>query len=284
MQETSALYKKIIQGEHWFETSVTIGDSGRLVTESGDVITFGEAPQEVTSILVDTGGAESGFREGSLFSVTTKAPFFKDSSPCVGTAVSGTVNIEMIAPFNVPKRGRICIYTRAVNDTEKSEWLQCGTYYIDTRKQVHDERGFDVLTLEGYDAMLLAEVTYPSDKSEEKDGESRYPMLDKTMVKFIADNMKIDPNGKNGISVDPRTWELMTAGYKFNLPAGYSMREALGMIAASYAGNFIISPTGELRLVSMFDLPPETRVLCTEDGYKIVFGKTADGENVYILV
>ena len=76
----------------------------------------------------------------------------------------------------------------------------------------------------------------------------------------------------------------MTAGYKFNLPAGYSMREALGMIAASYAGNFIISPTGELRLVSMFDLPPETRVLCTEDGYKIVFGKTADGENVYILV
>ena len=52
---------------------------------------------------------------------------------------------------------------------------------------------------------------------------------------------------------------------------------------AAYAGNFIISPTGELRLVSMFDLPPETRVLCTEDGYKIVFGKTADGENVYIL-
>ena len=49
MQETSELYKKIIQGEHSFETSVTIGDSGRLVTESGDVITFGEAPHEVRS-------------------------------------------------------------------------------------------------------------------------------------------------------------------------------------------------------------------------------------------
>lgn len=283
MQETSDLYKSIIQGEHWFETSVTIGDSGRLVTESGDVITFGEAPHEVVSILVDTGSPDSGFREVSLFSVTTKTPFFKDSTPCVGAVVAGTVNIEMIAPFNVPKRGRISIYSRAVNESEKSEWVPCGTYYIDTRKQVHDERGFDVLTLDGYDAMLLAEVTYPSDESEEKDGESRYPMLDKTMVQFIADNMKIDPGG-SGISVDPRTWELMTAGYKFNLPAGYSMREALGMIAAAYAGNFIISPTGQLRLVSMFDLPPETRVLCTEDGYKIVFGKTADGENVYILV
>ena len=44
------------------------------------------------------------------------------------------------------------------------------------------------------------------------------------------------------------------------------------LIAAAYAGNFIISPTGELRLVSMFDLPPETRHLITEDGYKITFG------------
>lgn len=272
MQETSDLYKSIIRGEHWFENSVTIGDSGRLVTESGDLILFGE-----DAILVDSGGPDSGFREGSLFSVTTKTPFFKDATPCVGAAVAGTVNIEMIAPFNVPKRGRICIYSRAVNESEKSEWIPCGTYYIDTRKQVHDDRGFDVLTLDGYDAMLLANVTYPSDDEHD------YPLLDKTMVQFIADNMKIDPNG-SGISVDPRTWELMTAGYEFNLPAGYSMREALGMIAAAYAGNFIISPTGQLRLVSMFDLPPETRVLCTEDGYKIVFGQTPDGENVYILV
>ena len=50
------------------------------------------------------------------------------------------------------------------------------------------------------------------------------------------------------------------------------------MIAAAYAGNFVISPTGELRLVSMFDLPPETRNLITEDGYKITVG------GIYILV
>ena len=50
------------------------------------------------------------------------------------------------------------------------------------------------------------------------------------------------------------------------------------MIAAAYAGNFIISPTGDLRLVSMFDMPPETRHLITEDGYKITFG------GLYILV
>ena len=113
--------------------------------------------------------------------------------------------------------------------------------------------------------MLLSEVTYPSDNAHD------YPLLDKTMVQFIADKMKIDADCR-GIQVDPRTWDIMTAGYKFPLPVGYSMREVLCMIAAAYAGNFIISPTGELRLVSMFDLPSETRHLITDDGYKITFG------------
>lgn len=266
MQQTSDTYKRIIQGSHWFETAVTLGDSGRLVDGSGDLITFGG-----DAILVDTGGPESGFREDTLFSLSTKNPFFKDSSPCVGAATSGTVSIEMIAPFNIPKKARICIYSRAVSESEKSEWVQQGVYFIDTRSQVHDERGFDVLTIDGYDAMMLAEVTYPSDSQHD------YPLLDKDMVQFIADNMKIDADG-SGISVDPRTWDMMTAGYSFPLPVGYSMREVLCMIAAAYAGNFVISPTGELRLVSMFDLPPETRNLITEDGYKITVG------GVYILV
>ena len=266
MQTTSDTYKRIIAGEHQFETSVTIGDSGRLVDKDGGLILFGG-----DSILVDTGGPESGFREDKLFSVDSTSEFFKEGYPGVGYANAAYADISMVAPYNIPRKGRICIYVRAVNDTEKSEWVQQGVYYIDTREQTHDERGFDVLTVHGYDAMLLSEITYPSDNQHD------YPLLDKTMVQFIAGNMKVDAGGR-GIQVDPRTWDIMTAGYKFPLPVGYSMREVLCMIAASYAGNFVISPTGELRLVSMFDMPPETRHLITEDGYKITFG------GLYILV
>ena len=266
MQQTSDTYKRIIQDDHWFETSVTIGDSGRLVDRYGDLILFGG-----DSILVDTGGPESGLREDKLFSVDSNSEFFKEGYPGVGCANAAYVDISMVAPYNIPRKARIGVYVRAVNDTEKSEWIPQGVYYIDTREQTRDERGFDVLTVHGYDAMLLSEVTYPSDNAHD------YPLLDKTMVQFIADNMKIDADGR-GIQVDPRTWDIMTAGYKFPLPVGYSIREVLCMIAAAYAGNFIISPTGELRLVSMFDLPPETRNLITEDGYKITFG------GIYILV
>ena len=260
MQQTSDTYKRILTDSHWFENSVVVGDNGRLVDDDGGLILFGG-----DAILVDTGGPESGFREDKLFSVKTNQEFFSDGCPDVGSAVSGYVDIQMVAPYNIPKKARISLYCRAANGTEASEWIQQGVYFIDTREQTHTGRGYDVLKIKGYDAMLLSEVTYPSDNAHD------YPLLDKTMVQFIADNMKIDADGR-GIQVDPRTWDIMTAGYKFPLPVGYSMREVLCMIAAAYAGNFIISPTGELRLVSMFDLPPETRHLITEDGYKITFG------------
>ena len=266
MQQTSATYKRTLSGEHQFETSVTIGDSGRLVDKYGDLILFGG-----DSILVDTGGPESGFREDKLFSVDSNSEFFKDGYPGVGYANAAYVDISMVAPYNIPHKGRISIYARAVNDAEKSEWIPQGVYYIDTREQTHDERGFDVLTVHGYDAMLLSEVTWPSSDSDD------YPMLDKDMVQFIADHMKIDTDG-SGVRVDNRTWDIMTAGYKFPLPVGYSMREVLCMIAAAYGANFIITQTGELRLVSMFDLPPESRNLVTEDGFKITLG------GIYILV
>lgn len=261
MQQTSDTYKRILSGgSYWFENSVVVGDNGRLVDDDGGLILFGG-----DSILVDTGGPESGFREDKLFSVKTNQEFFKDGCPGVGSAVAGYVDVEMVAPYNIPKKARTSIYVRASNGTETSEWIGQGVYFIDTREQTHSGDGYDVLKLHAYDAMLLSEVTYPSDNAHD------YPLLDKTMVQFIADNMKIDAGGR-GIQVDPRTWDIMTAGYKFPLPVGYSMREALCMIAAAYAGNFIISPTGELRLVSMFDLPPETRHLITEDGYKITIG------------
>lgn len=267
MQQTSDTYKRILSGgDYWFENSVVVGENGRLVDDDGGLILFGG-----DAILVDTGGPESGFREDKLYNIKTSQEFFKDGCPGVGSAVAGYVDVEMIAPYNVPKKARTALYCRATNGIEASEWLPQGVYFIDTREQTHTGNGYDVLKLKAYDAMLLSEVTYPSDTQHD------YPLLDKTMVQFIADNMKIDPDGR-GIQVDPRTWDIMTSGYKFPLPVGYSMREVLCMIAAAYAGSFIISPAGELRLVSMFDLPPETRHLSTEDGYKITFG------GLYILI
>ena len=64
----------------------------------------------------------------------------------------------------------------------------------------------------------------------------------------------------------------MNKGYMFPLPLGYSSREVLGLIAASYGGNFIISDENQLLLIKLGDLPRETNYLIDEDGDVIIFG------------
>ena len=255
MQNTSALYDELIaEPNHWFECALAIGESGRLIDEIGEVLIFGN-----TAILVDSGGAETAFREEVLMSMSTKHSVFNEQYPTVGSAVSGEIDVTMIRPYgDIPKMARIVPFVRVTDGERHSEWLQKGVYYIDTRETSHNSNGLDILTIHGYDAMLKFEMNYPSDSA------NNYPMLDTDMVQFLANSINI--------SVDPRTWERMTEAYTFPLPVCYSSREVLGAIAASYGGNFIMSDEGQLLLIRLSDLPRETNFLVTESGDVIIFG------------
>lgn len=256
MQQTSALYKEILASDnHWFETTLVIGESGRLIDNIGDVITFGG-----TAILVDTGGPDSGFDETTLMSLQTSHAVFNQNVPVVGSAVSGEIDITMIEPAgNIPKMARLAPYVRVTDGVRVSEWLPKGVYFVDTRYTSHNDNGLNVLTIHGYDAMLMFESDYPSDS------ENTYPLLDTDMVQHIADSINI--------GVDPRTFERMNRGYTFPLPVGYSSREVLGFIAASYGGNFIISDENQLLLIKLGDLPKETNYLIDAVGDAITFGE-----------
>lgn len=255
MQTTSALYDNIIsQTNHWFEVALAIGESGRLIDEFGQVLYFGN-----TAILVDSGGAETAFRENVLMSLSTTHAVFNEDYPVVGSAVSGEIDIQMIKPVaTIPKMARLVPFVRVTDGTQYSEWLQKGVYYVDTRETSHNSNGLDIVTIHGYDAMLMFEMNYPSDSN------NNYPMLDTTMVQFIADSIEI--------SVDQRTFERMNKSYQFPLPVGYSSREVLGMIAAAYGGNFVISDEGQLLLIRLGDLPKETNYLVSEAGDVLLFG------------
>lgn len=259
MQETSELYKQIVSEEdHGFETALSIGDDGRLITQSGETITFGGV-----AILVDTGGPETAFQEDVLWDVSTIHRAFSEDLPEAGGALSGEINVKMLKPVaEIPKRARLAPYIRAISgDGERvSEWLQKGVFFVDTRDETHDDDGLDLITLHGYDAMLLFEQNYPSDSAHD------YPMLDVDMVSFIA--------GAAGITVDPRTLQIMQNGYMLPLPAGYSQREVLGIIAACYGGNFVISDQGELLLITIGGIPKETNLLIDDNGFTLVFGDT----------
>lgn len=255
MQNTSALYDEIIRNEnHWFEPSVSIGESGVLVDEHADRLVFGNI-----TILIDTGGPTSGFTGEQIFSLETNNSVFTGNVPEVGNAVSAEIDLRMKMPVaTLPRMAQMQVFTRATDGTKYSEWIAKGTFFIDTREKTENDDGLDIITIHGYDAMLKAEQDYPSDSA------NNYPMLDIDMARKIADTI--------GVGVDPRTVALMNKGYTFPLPIGYSCREMLRYIAASYGGSFIISDENQLLLVKLGGFPAETNYLIDHIGDILVFG------------
>ena len=302
MQEVSALYHEIISNpDHWYETRVVIGDGGDLVTEKGDRIIFGE-----DTIVVSRTGPDSGYPEDKVYSVNTNVQVF-DKAPQIGQAISQEIEVRMDHPSgNIPRMAVVIPYVRAVGraiigvqsvvignklrlsghvtyqdgklifDAESnavvqrktlkmtnkfgelhSEWLQQGKFYIDTRETTFDDDGLEILTLHGYDVMMMGEQEY-------SDTNLNWPAKDIDIAKEIASQLRTQ--------LDPRTIALMTKGYKLPLPTGYTLREVLGIIAGKYLGSFIVNEVGELRLVSILDMPRETRLLIDQVGDYITFG------------
>lgn len=268
MQNTSPLYRRIMSAtEHWFETRLVIGASGNLITERGERILFGP-----DSIVVARVSPDAGFSEEFIFSIQTSTQMF-ERGPEIGKAIAGEIDVKMIKPAgDMERMGVIVPYIRAKaidDETGKelvSEWLQQGVYFIDTREISNNDTDLVTLTLHGFDAMLKAEQNHTTTGT----------MTDTRLVSAIAEKM--------GVSVDPRTWEIMTEGYEFTVTPSYTMREMLGYIAGAYGGNFLMTDLGELRLVTLWELPRETRYLVDDAGYVIVFGTDSQTEEPIRIV
>lgn len=226
MQNVSALYNTIISdANHWFETKLVIDNVGT-------------------------------FTEDQLFQVVTTHAMF-DNTLKVGMAVSGEIEVKMLYPsVSIPTMACLRPYVRACNETQQSEWIPQGVYYIDTRERSRDDTGLSFLTIHGYDAMLKAEQMY--------NGRITGDSTDIQMVAEIAYQL--------GVSLDSRTNTLMNASYTIPLPTGYTYRQVLGYIASMYAGCFIMTDEGKLRLVTIYELPPETNYLIDNAGNWITFG------------
>lgn len=256
MQQTSALYKRLLSGLHKKETRVSIGDTGLLVGRQGSYITFGG-----TRILVAATGADGGYGMDVLASVETSGGVFDGDEPNAGNVISRECNIKMLKPSGtIDGLSRISVYTRLVStdDAEYSEWLPQGVFYVDSIDEDADEDDVQWLQIHGYDALLFSEQDYPADSG------LNWPAKDIDVVREIAAAM--------GVSVDARTSALMQSGYLVEYNPGYCCREYLGYIAAMYAGSFIMSEAGELQLVCFWNIPKETRYLIDKTGYAITFG------------
>ena len=257
MQETSALYQELLASNHKMETRLAIGETGVLITKQGDAITFGGV-----SILTGASGADGGYDEKIICEdgMTIERRMFSGDMPTVGDCISAKIVIKMHKPFGaIPEMARIVPYVRLKSQDEKrhSEWIQKGVFYIDTREDKDDGSPIKKIIITGYDDMLKAEQDYPSSTLS-------WSAQDIDVVREIAAFL--------GVSVDARTVPIINRGYRINYPAGYSCRDTLGYIAAMYAGSFMMSDLGELRLITIHGIPRESRYLIEATGSAITFG------------
>lgn len=253
MQKTSALYQELLSTDHRIETRLAIGETGVLITKRGEAITFGGV-----SILTGSSGADGGYDETMLMSMETDSRVFSDDMPSVGDCISSQIDIEMLKPFGeIPSMARMVPYVRLTAGNRFSEWVQKGVFYIDTRIEKEDGTGIEKIVIRGYDDMLKAEQDYPASTLS-------WPAKDIDIVREIAAFI--------GVSIDARTIPIINRGYTIQYPAGYSCRDVLGYIAAMYAGCFIMTDVGELRLVTIYGIPKETRNLIDRSGAAITFG------------
>ena len=197
--------------------------------------------------------AGTDYGEDTIVSLTTTGGLFADGTLSVGSAVSREINLSLWnISKTIPKMAKLIPYYRISNGTQTSEWIQKGVYYIDTRSV---DSG--LLTIHGYDDMLKAEQIWTPDQSLE------FPMPMTQAANIIADIM--------GVEIDART--VLNSSYTVDYPANdYTLRDVLRYIAAAHGGNWIMSDAGELWLVGLNTLPPETNYLCDEDGDWITFG------------
>ena len=278
MQETSALYKQIYNSQNYYvETSVAIGEAGRLITEKAEVILFAG-----TAILISTSDADGGYGENMLISVKTTKRTFSENKPSVGCCICGEVQVEMHMPIGEIKRmAQIMVFIRLVSneDNSKSEWVRKGVFYLDTRDNSKNQDNLDILTIHGYDAMMRANKIYPSNNLQ-------WAAKDWQVIEDIASHMQV--------SINPTVWEYIPKwtdssakkGYMIPLPVEYTMREVLGYIGQMYGGNWIINDVGDLTFIPLWALPKETSILTDHLGNRLLFGQDYEypEEEVRILV
>lgn len=234
--ETSALYKDIIADPlHWEENKIVIGDGNTAVE----------------------------YFEDEFEDISTNYGAFGGSTLTIGAAVMGQCTAVLrregisAAQFSqeIGRGARVRPYVRVVDSHgNTSEWLQQGDYNVDTRDAA---AWSSKLTLFCVDKMQRAEADYPSTSHS-------WPYKDIKVVEEIATAM--------GVEIDPITYTVMNKSYLIQLPTAYSMRETLSYIAAMYGGNFIITKSGKLLLLTLGSLPESTHYLLNETGYRLVVG------------
>lgn len=239
-----------------------------------------------------------------------------DKGVSAGNTVAGTIDVRLIASSSdIATMAQLRPYVRVTDGTNTSEWLPRGVYWIDTRDY---DKETGILTLQGFDAMLKGEQDFLAYGDQgtwpQIDINVLCDIADKMELGSDVYTAVINPSGnpknkgwyyksgddyylttntsvvggttyyvRSNTGIDTDTLAKIINRYKIGYPGvgegAYTVREVLGYIGSAYAGNWIINEQGQLRLIVIGDLPPETQYWVDENGNIMTIG----GDRIILL-
>lgn len=213
-------------------------------------------PDHEKEIKLNIAGVEYGM--DNIVSCSTSGGIF--STPGIGNCASRQIDFVIKNPGEIQRQAKIQVFVRLILGGQASEWIPKGVFFFSTRKT---DKVTGAMTVKGYDAMLKTEQTWLTPDYATKN----WPMPQADAVADIATRI--------GVEVDIRT-VLSTSfpvAYPIDENGDLTMREVLGYIAASNAGNWVITDEGKLLLIGYGDIPEATNYLVDESGNTIMFGE-----------
>lgn len=212
------------------------------------------------------------YREDVIVSMITDKRQF-DGAPSVGNCICGELDVELVMDNAlIGKNAKLEPYIRDRNSG--TPWKKKGVFWIYNRKQDEETGSIKIVA---YDAIYRSETSYLSSGDQ-----GLWPRTDITVMTEIAERI--------GTTLSPATIALMTNNYPVPYPGitlegeagqtilepdldgALTIREVAERIAMYYAGNWIVDNNGQLALVGLSSIPPETYYLVTEKGEAITFG------------
>ena len=202
------------------------------------------------------GSASFSGGNGSLRGLSSNLTFFPDTLPSVGGVCLRELRARIFpGEESIPRGAELRPALRLVGQNTNSEWIEKGVFYIERRSPA----GSDALDIVAYDRLYMQGADYPGSSLS-------FPAPDYDVLAEICAWM--------GVTQDARTALIVRKGYPVPSPVGKTVGDVLSGIAASYAGNFIMSDAGELLLVPIWALPEVSGSLIDEESENITLGDT----------
>lgn len=202
------------------------------------------------------GNASFASGSGSLRSLSSNLTFFPDTLPSVGGVCLRELRARIFpGDAEIPRGAELRPALRLAGQNASSEWIGKGVFYIERRFPA----GSDALDIVAFDRLYMQGADYPVSSLS-------FPAPDYDVLNEICAWM--------GVAQDARTALIVRKGYMVPSPVGKTVGDVLSGIAASYAGNFIMSDAGELLLVPIWALPEVSGTLVDEQGNNVTLGDT----------